>query len=366
MVISSASWGETESEDELQKQIDETKKKLSQTKLKENTVLGSLLRTQQELDSISTNLERLSLNLGNTERRIEIIQNQLVSAQAELERIKNEIGCQKEVLNQRLIAIYKYGYQSRLEILFTAKNFAEFVTRFEMLTKYIQDDLHILKTLQAQQNAIAKKKEEILNKQQELAAQKNLYARLQVQTQKQQSRQLIAIQNRQEKLNAIQNDRFLLEEALDKLEEQSKEMESQIRGLQTNNLNILGTGKYIWPTPGTITSYFGYRIHPILRKRKYHSGLDISAPLGTKIVASDTGIVIFSGRNGGYGNMIAIDHGGGISTIYAHCSKLLVKAGETVTKNQEIGKVGSTGLSTGPHLHFEIRKDGAPVDPINY
>jgi murein DD-endopeptidase MepM/ murein hydrolase activator NlpD len=356
------------SQDEVQTQIDQTKKKLSETKRKENSVLGSLLRTQQELEKISSSLSQLNSNLNTTERKMQIITAQLNNAEMELERVKTEIGGRKGILDQRLVALYKRGYQSSLEVLFCAKSFAEFISRFEIIGGYVRGDLHILKTLQAQQNLIKKKREEIAKKQQELADQKNLYARLQVQTKQQQSRQISAIVDKQQQLSVLQNDRKALEEALDELELTSKAVEEQIRSyqLQFQNRPALGTGRYIWPAPGNITSYFGNRYHPVLRKRKFHTGIDIAAPSGTAIKAADSGIVIFANRNGGYGKFITIDHGNGISSCYAHCSIISVDAGQTVTKGDVIGKVGSTGLSTGPHLHFEIRKDGVTVDPLTY
>jgi murein DD-endopeptidase MepM/ murein hydrolase activator NlpD len=356
------------SSDEVQTQIDQTKKKLSETKRKENTVLGSLLRTQQELEKIASSLSQLNSNMNTTERKMQIITAQLNSAEMELERVKTEIGGRKGVLDQRLVSLYKHGFQSNLEILFRAKNFAEFISRFEIIGGYIRGDLQILKTLQAQQNLIKKKREEIAKKQQELADQKNLYARLQIQTKQQQSRQLSAIEDKQQQLSVLQNDRKALEDALDELEETSKQVEEQIRSyqLQFQNRPALGTGRYIWPVPGNITSYFGNRYHPILKKRKYHSGIDIAAPAGTPIKAADSGVVIFADRNGGYGKYISIDHGNGISSCYGHCSLILVDAGQIVTKGDIIGKVGSTGLSTGNHCHFEIRKNGVCVDPLEY
>ncbi len=354
------------SRDEIQTRIDQTKKKLSETKRREKSVLGSLLKTQQELDEISVNLNRISSTLGNTKRRIEVIKKQLVDAQSQLENLKKEIGGREGVLDRRLIAIYKYGYQSSLEVLFSSRSFAEFINRFEMIGSFIKDDLRMLQTLQRQQDFIAKKQEEIAEKKDELEIQKNAYTQLQIQNKQQQNRQLTVIQTKQHELSILQNDRKDLEDALDELEQTSKELEAQIRNYQNQNQIALGTGKYIWPVRGRITSYFGYRYHPILKKRKYHSGIDISSPYGSLILAADSGVVVFAGLNGGYGKMIIIDHGSEISTVYGHCSLLQVDQGQSVTKGQTIALVGSTGLSTGPHLHFEVRKNGVPGDPLHY
>jgi murein DD-endopeptidase MepM/ murein hydrolase activator NlpD len=339
---------------------------LTQTKIKEHSVLGRLNRSQRELDKISSNLKRLNSRIGNAEKNIEFIRYKINNTEGELKRLESEITKQQTVLRERILAIYKYGYQSYLEVLFEAEDFGEFLTRFDMVKRFVLADISCITTLREQQNLITQKKEEISKQQEDLEKQKRLYTRLQNQNKYEQNRYISTIQNSQAELSKIQKDRRLLEEALDELESLSKSMESQIRDLQNKSKSSLGSGKYIWPVSGDITSYFGNRMHPILKKRKFHSGIDIAAGSGMPIAASDYGVVIFSGRNGGYGLMITLDHGSGISTIYAHCSQLLAKKGETVSKGQIIAKVGSTGLSTGPHLHFEVRKDGVPVNPLNY
>ncbi|NLW48128.1 MAG: peptidoglycan DD-metalloendopeptidase family protein [Firmicutes bacterium] len=362
--VNSIGWGITE--EEIEDKIDQTKKQLTQTKIKEHSVLGRLNRSQKELDKISSNLQRLNSRIGNTEKNIEFIKYKINNTEGELKRLESEITKQQTVLSERILAIYKYGYQSYLEVLFEAEDFGEFITRFDMVKRFVMTDVHCINTLREQQNLITQKKEEISKQQEDLEKQKRLYARLHNQNKYEQTRYISTIQNSQAELSKIQKDRQLLEKALDELESLSKSMESQIRDLQNKSKTALGSGKYVWPVSGDITSYFGNRMHPVLKKRKFHSGIDIAAGSGTSIAASDYGVVIFSGRNGGYGLMITLDHGAGISTIYAHCSQLLAKKGETVSKGQTIAKVGSTGLSTGPHLHFEVRKDGVPVNPLNY
>ena len=123
-------------------------------------------------------------------------------------------------------------------------------------------------------------------------------------------------------------------------------------------------GSFIRPVSGRVSSGFGMRMHPILRRARMHTGLDMAAASGTPIHAAAGGVVIFAGRFGGYGNCAMIDHGGGTVTLYGHCSSLGCAVGEKVQQGQVIAYVGSTGLSTGPHLHFEVRKNGVPVSPL--
>jgi murein DD-endopeptidase MepM/ murein hydrolase activator NlpD len=154
------------------------------------------------------------------------------------------------------------------------------------------------------------------------------------------------------------------EEHKDGLEADAKRLEDEIARLQSNEgeaPGILG-----WPINGRVSSPFGYRIHPILGVRRLHTGIDINGSTGTPISAAAAGTVILSQTYGGYGRAVVIDHGGGMSTLYAHQSSIAVSVGEVVTRGEVIGYVGCTGSCTGPHLHFEVRLSGVPVDPLQY
>lgn len=367
-VVAAGTVGFGASQDDIKIKINQTKKKLTETKQREKSVLNSMLKTQKELEEINNDLTQLNYSLSKTERNMTITQNQLKIAQSDLQRIKTEIGGREGVLERRLIAIYKYGYQSSLEVLFNSSNFAEFIARFEMVSEFVREDIQILKTLRDKKDYITRKQAEISLKKQELELQRNTYSNLQVRTKQQQKRQIAVLQDRQRELTVLRNDRKVLEESLDELERISREMEAQIREMQNKNRVALGSGKFIWPlqSKGSISSYFGYRFHPILRKRKYHSGVDMAAPYGLSILAADSGVVVFAGWNNGYGKMVILDHGSGFSTVYGHCSIIQVRKGQTVTKGQTIAQVGSTGLSTGPHLHFEVRIKGVPQNPLKY
>ncbi len=161
-------------------------------------------------------------------------------------------------------------------------------------------------------------------------------------------------------------DHKVLEQQLDRLNEDAQKIKKILANLKLSEKYVGGV--MTWPAPGytRISSPFGNRMHPILKKMKLHTGVDIAVPANNTLVAAQAGTVIHSDWLGGYGKVIMIDHGGGIVTLYAHNNKLLVKVGETVTRGQAITKSGSTGRSTGPHLHFEVRVNGDYVDPMTY
>jgi len=159
------------------------------------------------------------------------------------------------------------------------------------------------------------------------------------------------------------------EKALDEMEEAQRKLNKMIAELQAKQKKgYMGTATFAWPTPGytRITSPYGWRIHPIYKTRRMHTGIDIGAPAGSNIVAATHGEVIYADWLGGYGKTVVLDHGGGISTMYAHTSVILVEVGQKVRKGQVIAKVGSTGVSTGPHLHFEVKINGNHTDPWKY
>ena len=178
---------------------------------------------------------------------------------------------------------------------------------------------------------------------------------------------------KQSLVDQINAEQDALYDILEDLEAESKALNSEIKRLQAeqaakNGTNTKAPGAYLWPCPSshTITSNYGYRVHPVTGAKKLHSGMDIGASYGAAVVAAASGTVIMSKYYGGYGNCIIIDHGGGVSTLYGHMSSLVAKTGQKVSAGETIGKVGSTGVSTGNHLHFEVRINGSTVNPANY
>ena len=357
---------ETQDLDQINNLIERTKKQLSNTVYREKSVLSSLLSSQKELDKIEKDLETLNNKLKTVQRGIANLEKELTNCQRELNYLNQMYQARQENFNKRLTAAYKYGPMSYLEILVSAENFSDLVSKFETLSYFLRSDISLMNEVSGIKEEISLKQKEFQTKKRDLEKQRAAYANLKKSTDQQQKQKVILVNKTEEQLKKVQNDRKSLEAALDELEETSRQIEAEIRRKQREEQGTLGTGKMIWPVKGRISSHFGSRYHPILKKNKFHSGLDIAVPSGTQVKAADGGKVLISGWNGGYGYYIAIDHGNGISTAYAHNSRLLVKEGDVVYQGQVIAGSGSTGLSTGPHLHFEVRINGAPVDPVKY
>jgi murein DD-endopeptidase MepM/ murein hydrolase activator NlpD len=254
-----------------------------------------------------------------------------------------------------------------MEVLAQAKNFSDFINRFELVGFFVRRDMAVLGLLDQKCNDINQQKQILNMRHEDLQREKERIDQLKLAHAATRSQLRGTMNMKEAELAKIQNNRKALEEALDALERTSREMESRIRDYQENRSGpALGTGRLAWPCSGRITSPFGWRFHPVLHKQKFHSGIDISAGMGTPVCAADSGVVIVSGWNGGYGKMVVIDHGNRISTLYGHNSVLRVNVGDRVTQGQVIALSGSTGLSTGPHVHFEVRVDGRPVNPLSY
>ncbi|HEY9605342.1 MAG TPA: M23 family metallopeptidase, partial [Allocoleopsis sp.] len=214
---------------------------------------------------------------------------------------------------------------------------------------------------------------QINQKKTQVEAEKNQIALLTQQLLAQKAQYQAQFAAQQELIGRLTSNKQALEAAQLQLEIDSRSIGRLIRRQIAVNtkanlpyLDSLGNGELMHPSDGPITSGFGWRRHPILGYVRFHSGVDFGASYGSVIRAAESGRVIFAGWYSGYGNAVIINHGGGIATLYGHTSKLYVAEGQTVQVGQAIAAVGSTGLSTGPHLHFEVRKNGEPVDPMPY
>lgn len=337
----------------IQQQAEEAQRKAEQARSKERSISEQLRRIQGELDSAQDEFESINDQLENTEEQIK--SNTELAA-----RLATKMQSQTKVLHRRIRDIYKNGQVNYVDVLFGAKDFNDFVSRMDILKRILAYDNTLIQSTKADRLALEKARSQL-----ETDRLKIIDLRKQSAVKRDQvaSRR----QERQGVLNAATYEREMAERAYRELIETSKQIETMIRRIQSGEKNIGGsTGNMVWPAEGEITSPFGWRVHPIFGTQRLHTGIDIGADYGDATRAADGGVVIHSDWMGGYGNAVIIDHGNGISTLYAHNSQLLVSEGQTVAKGQTVARVGSTGYSTGPHLHFEVRQNGSPVNPLNF
>lgn len=337
-----------------QQELTRTQRLINDQKKQAKTVLG-------ELSEIDENIEGVEQQLGVIKSDLNQVDGQVRNVRGNLSEAEGALRERTAVLNVRVKDIYMNGKVNYLEVLLESKSFSDFVTRFEFLKRIVRQDMELVEAIEAQRRDIAEKKQELESK---LAQIKSLKRS----RQRQQTNLEIAKENREEKLGEIKSRQKALEAALNELEQESKALEQLIKKKTRSKTPAKGTGHLTWPVPGytSVSSPFGWRIHPILKERRFHDGTDFPAPQGTRVVAADTGTIIYVGWLNGYGKVVIIDHGAGLTTTYAHLSSQSVSEGDEVKRGDSIGKVGSTGWSTGPHLHFTVRKDGDAVEPMRY
>lgn len=341
----------------LQQQMEQQEKKIKEKEAEKKTYIGQLNQLEKEMTEVEEDINSLARQLENAEYQVALASYDLAEKEAELNQ-------RLEVFKQRVKEVYINGQVSYLEVAFQATSVSDFLSRFDMLEELVEQDVALLNEIEAQINEVEEKKAA-------LEKQRNRIKEIKDASENQ--KRLLAKKQQEKKqwIEKVEQDKKEVEKYLDELERLSAQIAAQIKKIQqerAKNSKNQFNGVFSWPTPGytSITSEYGYRIHPILKTKRMHTGIDIGAPAGTSIKAVADGTVIFAGWLGAYGNATVIDHGGGISSMYAHQSSILVKENQDVKKGDVIGKVGSTGWSTGPHLHFEVRKDGDPINPWNY
>ncbi|MGI6227484.1 MAG: murein hydrolase activator EnvC family protein [Peptococcales bacterium] len=345
--------------DDIYKQQQQIDKKIKDTESKIKQKEKEKQKTLSELQSINANIEKTYNEIEELEKQLSTAEKNINDTQKEINIKESEVAERTEVFENRLRQIYEQGDINILEVLFQATSINDFLTRFEFLKKLAKNDTDLLTVLESERTALENKKRELEDKKANLLALKSSR-----QTKSQQLQ--IASARQKDLVKEIESQKETYEQMLEEFEKQSKLIADAIRRLQSTGGQR--PSQLAWPTPGytRITSKYGMRIHPITKKRSMHTGVDIAAPHGSNAVAGANGKVIFTGWQGAYGNTIIVDHGGGMSTMYPHLSKYLVKVGDEVKRGQAIGKVGSSGWSTGPHIHYEVRINGEHVDPMPY
>ena len=334
---------------------------------------GQLNQLTYSADKLKTKMAQLETQIATAQTLLDQKQaaytqakTQVISAQKELDQKQKELEDRRVALGKRVKGIYESGQISYVELLFQSSDLSDFVNRMEYFTKLVDNDRELLIDIKSQKEQITQKTRELQSRSDQAAQLKVQAASVSANLDNTKSQQRVALVQNQKDQQAAFDD-------IDRLESEANALGDKIRKMQAARKGGVSGSVSTWPVPGfyEIISPFGWRIHPKTGQYKLHTGIDIIGLDGTdingeEIHAAGAGIVLSAGWNTAYGNRTIIDHGNGISTLYAHQSALKVTEGQSVQANQLIGYVGNTGWSTGPHLHFEIRVGGNPTDPAQY
>lgn len=314
-------------------------------------------QAENRLDGLEDSIQSTAEDIAFNEEQLAIANKRLEGLQAELAIAEQHFQDRQFATIGRLRFLQRQQASEGWAVLLQSENLNEFLDRRRHLKMLYEADRKILADLEEEANELDRRKRTIERQKNDIAllTQELLARKTEFEAQAQEQEKLVA---------RLQDDRKALEAAEARLAADSENLAILIQQrLATAQGIVRGTGRFIFPTNGRITSRFGNRIHPILGYRRFHAGMDFGASYGTTIRAADSGQVIFAGWYGGYGRAVIVNHGNGLTTLYAHASRLLVSEGAYVQQGQAIATVGSSGLSTGPHLHFEVRRNGSPIDP---
>lgn len=361
-ITATITYADEENSTDLQTQRDQLQNELNSANIDLNDVQAELSENLQQIEKLDEKIAIAEKELQEQEGKITELKASIEKIEEELEIVTEKQDKQKEVFEKRLVALYEAGETQYLDLILKSRSLSDFLSSYYVISELAEADKTLLDELKDKKKTIDLSKQKLENERKELA---------------------IIVENQTRESRTLQNTKKIRENFIAKLSTQEQELQSKIDQINAEydaiNKQILELaqsgmdvtyigGQLAWPVPGytRITSPYGTRLHPILGRYKLHTGLDISAPLGANFIAANDGIVVKAEYNGNYGNMVMINHGGGISTLYAHGSEILVKAGDQVRRGDPVLKIGSTGLSTGPHAHFEVRINGSTVDPLPY
>lgn len=339
----------------IEGEITDIKDQITDKKAGLSKVNQEILELTSQIGEKEAIIVELQDNLDNTKEEIE-------AKLQKIDEVSEDIEVSKEKLSNRIKAMSKVNEMSYVGILLESEDIKDFISTVSTMKKITEQDKENINLLKSQKETLDFNVKELNELETNLTNLKNEYTT--------QTQALIQKKNEQDKnMEILQTDLQSLEELENLKIAESKALNDQIRQMALNN-GYSGdySGLMVWPTSprGVITSYYGNREHPILKKTLFHSGLDIACDMGSSVLSASDGKVIFAGDKGTYGRAVIIDHGSGITTLYAHLSAIYVNEGQAVSKGDKIAAVGSTGRSTGPHLHFEVRNNGITTNPLDY
>ena len=371
------------------KSLNELKKEQIDIRNKKQETQKELNENKQKQDDISAEIETLDKIVTEAQNKLDKITadltditNRLSESESQLKEAGEKKNIQLDNFKRRIKYIHENGQIGYLQIILEADSFTDLLTRIQYVNDIMTYDNNLLEELKSIEKTIEDKTKLI-------AEDKERVKSLAIAQEEETKSLNQKLAEKQATYDKYKLDAAKYEQELASWDKADKEVERLIAQAQavvsspkatpksnnisrsdnTSSSNVAYTGgQFTWPVPGRsyISSGYGYRSRPIGKGSEFHTGYDIPAPTGTNIVAAESGTVIYASYMNGYGYTVMIDHGGGLVSLYGHNSKLVVSKGETVSKGQTIAKAGSTGNSTGPHCHFEVRKGGKHTSPKPY
>ena len=347
---------------DLQTQRSDLQNQLNEANGQLDSVQSNLSENLQQVEKLDSRIETSERELAEQESKITELKNSINEVETKLNVVTEKYENQKELFEERMVAMYEAGETQYLDLLLKSNSISDFLSSYYVISQMAEYDEDLLQD-------IGNKKKEIDTSKQKLENEKNELATI-IENQTRTTRTLQNTKKiRESFVERLSDQEQETQQQIDEYNKQYEEINRQIIALVANGIdsNYIG-GTLAWPVPGytKITSEYAMRVHPITGVYKLHTGVDISAPMGANFISANDGIVVKAEMNSAYGNMVIIDHGGGISTLYAHGSEILVTVGQSVKRGDAILKVGSTGYSTGPHAHFEVRINGVTTNPLPY
>ena len=367
-------------DEDLTNQLDSIQQQMNQqnaAKADAETVIGSV---SEQLRQIEEQLRQATAELSTIKEQRVAVENDITLNERQLAEAQKRLEGREAVFYKRVRDIYINGRLSYIDVVIGSKDFSDFANRLEVLKRIIDSDITLIGEIKKERAQIEEHKQKLESDRAKLVELEKAALAKQAEIEQKKAERNVVLQK-------AQNDRATAMQAIEELNASSAQVSAMLKerqaaraaaaaaaaaaaqssgGQGASDNWVQGTGQLGWPVSGEITSPYGYRVHPIYGTTIYHSGIDIGVDEGTPVHAADGGVVVWSGWMGGYGYAVVIDHGNGLSTLYGHNSELAVDEGQSVAKGQVISYAGSTGNSTGPHVHFEVRANGDPVDPMGY
>jgi murein DD-endopeptidase MepM/ murein hydrolase activator NlpD len=356
-------------------------KELERKSARASQLTSRVVVLDSERATVAAEVEKLNGKVAVIDTRIASVTKDLSRAQKEvvvltgdLQKVLSKLESRTDVFTARAVAAYKAGPTAYLDSILTSESISELAERQAYYESALDSDSALVTEIQVLRDEIEIKRDRIIEEEERIAAAKRRLqsdraeiAELRTARREVLAQQEAVLAQKSDLLSEVKRDKAKLARAEAQLEQDEQRILSIIQsGSSSSGPLPQGGGQLAWPAAGPVTSGYGYRTHPIFGDRRLHTGVDIGAPYGAPVVASANGRVVFAGTMSGYGNAIVVDHGKGLATTYNHLSGFSVGSGQQVSRGTPIGSVGCTGYCTGPHLHFEVRVNGTPTDPMPY